>query len=703
MEYSLYTLNQRINQTNLTSTELINRLNLIGFEVDEIFFDELTTNKFIKNQRLLIKIPANREDLLTENLLLKEFSLLFLLEICQTWNLLKKNYLLLIKNHYSKHQTIGEEKLISSFSTGLTYQIDLGLSHSKKSPLWVKNKLKNHGIETKTLVEDILNLVLIEFGITFGISFSRVGEVTPKPLTFERLQTTEIFEPLSASIMQLPLGSFVLRDKENNIVSVFSFANSLVNIQEVQNNLKSSSSSLERENLEHFSLTLLFGNLVEDKSINQILNLKQTLPFLRKSLNQNLRIAFQRILTLLEITASAQILKIYSSRPTLLVVEAEKILKLEKHLLKDLLNLDTYDNKIFQKAGLKLVCESSLSLYFAIPTSRRDLDRPIDLIEEYSRFVGYRNFKEILPPKQIMATKEQLKPIQFVTSFFLNYGFNEVFTNSVQENRKQKNQLNLTNPLNLDFSSLRTSLFPGLLNVFEMNLKLGASNLNFFEIGRVFKRVGNKIVEQDKLSGIFQFKILKESNQPSFNWLVVKGFLEMFLSNFGYLNLTFEPSPKNNFYFHPTRSVTIKNQNKILGTFGEVNPKLKTFFASKGSIYLFDFNFIHFKSYRMKNEINLAKESSKYPSITKDLSFVISKNQNFTELKDYIQKSTKTLKNFEFFDLYQEKEILDNKINIAIRLEFQSITETLTNEKIEEEIILLKNGMQKLFEVDFKI
>jgi len=90
MEYSLYTLNQRINKTNLTSTELINRLNLIGFEVDEVFFEELTTNKFITNQRLLIKIPANREDLLNENLLLREFSLLFLLEIVETWNLLKK-------------------------------------------------------------------------------------------------------------------------------------------------------------------------------------------------------------------------------------------------------------------------------------------------------------------------------------------------------------------------------------------------------------------------------------------------------------------------------------------------------------------------------------------------------------------------------------------------------------------------------------
>lgn len=705
MEYSLYTLNQRINKTNLTSTELINRLNLIGFEVDEVFFEELTTNKFITNQRLLIKIPANREDLLNENLLLREFSLLFLLEIVETWNLLKKNYLALLKNHYLKNQNIEEENLVSSFSQGLAYQIDFSLSSSKKSPLWLKNKLKNHGIEPKILVNDILNLVLTEFGITFGTSFSKITNNNSKSFSFERLKTPEIFKTALESTIALPSGSFVLKDKEKNIVSVFSIGNSFLDIHEIENNLRSSSSSdsLKEKNLENFSLNFLFGNFIEDNNPEQIPNFKQTLPFLRKSLQQNLRMAFQRILSLLEITASATILRMYSSKPNILIIEAEKILKLEKHLLKDLLNLDTYDNQIFQKAGLKLVCESNLSLYFAIPTSRRDLERSIDLIEEYSRFVGYRNFKEILPPKQIMATKQELKPIQFITSFFLNYGFNEVFTNSVQDNKQQKNQLSLTNPLNLDFSSLRTSLFPGLLNVFEMNLKSGASNLNFFEIGRVFKRVDNKIVEQDKLSGIFQFKILRESSQPSFNWLVIKGFLEMFLSNFGYLNLVFEPSQKTNLYFHPTRSVTIKSKNKILGTFGEVNPKLKNFFASKGPVYIFDFNFIHFKNYRMKNEITLVKESSKYPSITKDLSFSINKNQNFTDLKNYIKKSTKQLKNFEFFDLYQEKAILDTNINIAIRLEFQSINETLTNEKIEDEIVVLKKGLQDLFQVDFKI
>jgi hypothetical protein len=67
MEYSLYSLNQSCNLNKLTLTTLIEKLNLIGFEVDDIFLEELSTNSNLTNIRLLISIPSNREDLLNEN------------------------------------------------------------------------------------------------------------------------------------------------------------------------------------------------------------------------------------------------------------------------------------------------------------------------------------------------------------------------------------------------------------------------------------------------------------------------------------------------------------------------------------------------------------------------------------------------------------------------------------------------------------
>ena len=81
MEYSLYYLNKQAKLKDLKITEIIDKLNLIGFEVDDIFEESVMTNKFLNDTRLLIEIPSNRQDLLNEKLFLHEMSTIFMLEV----------------------------------------------------------------------------------------------------------------------------------------------------------------------------------------------------------------------------------------------------------------------------------------------------------------------------------------------------------------------------------------------------------------------------------------------------------------------------------------------------------------------------------------------------------------------------------------------------------------------------------------------
>ena len=698
MEYSLYTLNKKAKLNNLTSTELINTLNLIGFEVDGISTDSLKTNKFIEDKKLLIKIPANREDLLNETLLLEDFSLLFLFQIYKIWEQLKFDYEFLIREKYEKSSSIKTNLIIQKNIDCFAYKLNIKFPKQKNSPLWLKTKLANSNIASKNFLTDILNLVLLEFGSNFGVCFSKA--FSDNDLSVELLLKEEHFKTCDSETIFLPKGSIVLKDKLNNIHSVFSNLSIFIENDTITKNFNELNSNDFSNRI--IPLTFIFNTSFEDKNIIENKNLKKVLPFLRKSFSQNLQISFQRLLTLFEILGEAEILKIYKTDSKNLALVTNKELKLQKKLLTKILNLQEYDSKIFEKAGLNIISENEEYLYFAIPATRRDLQREIDLIEEYSRFVGYKNFTEILPVKSLNKNKKQFKNYEFVQNFFLNYGFTEVFTNSIQDKKQQKNQIHITNPLNQEFHSLRTSILPELFKIFEINLKLGASNLNFFEIGRVFKRVNQKIVEQDKLSGIFHFKFHSNLSQSDYNWLVIKGFFEMFLSNFDYSNLSFETLESKNLYFHPTRSIRIKHEDKILGTIGEINPKIGQLQASKLSIYIFDFNLNHFKSYRMKNEIKIAREYSKYPSIFKDLSFLIDKNENFSRLKDEIKKITKELKTLSFFNVYFDKSYRENQINVVVRLEFQSVNETLTNEIIESEIQNIKLGLKKLANVEFR-
>jgi phenylalanyl-tRNA synthetase beta chain len=291
----------------------------------------------------------------------------------------------------------------------------------------------------------------------------------------------------------------------------------------------------------------------------------------------------------------------------------------------------------------------------------------------------------------------------------LNHGFNEVLTNSIQDqNKETSTSVLISNPLNTELSVLREELFSKLLDVFELNTTLGLSTTAFFEIGRIFKLSSQGILEQDKLAGIFDSLILKNSLSDNLDyknqmWFINKGILEKFLSNFGYTDLEFETLPNSESVFHPTRSTLIRSKNLILGQFGELAPTIaQNLKISKTVVFLFEFNLNYFKNWRMKSVIPTYQECSKYPSIVKDLSFSIKKVQNFTEIKNKIEKSLDNLKKVSFFDIYMDSKIVE-KTNIGIRLEFQSVTKTLIAQDMELQMQRLREILVQEFQAEFKV
>jgi hypothetical protein len=57
----------------------------------------------------------------------------------------------------------------------------------------------------------------------------------------------------------------------------------------------------------------------------------------------------------------------------------------------------------------------------------------------YSRFVGYKNFQEISPKKSLIYYQNKKEPIEWSKQFFLNFGFNEIITTSLEALRTEKN------------------------------------------------------------------------------------------------------------------------------------------------------------------------------------------------------------------------------------------------------------------------
>ena len=81
MEYSLQHLNKTAQLRNVTFNNFVETLNLIGLEVDDIVSDPSVDKVNLNDIKLELKIPANRDDLLNENILTEELSTIFLFEI----------------------------------------------------------------------------------------------------------------------------------------------------------------------------------------------------------------------------------------------------------------------------------------------------------------------------------------------------------------------------------------------------------------------------------------------------------------------------------------------------------------------------------------------------------------------------------------------------------------------------------------------
>jgi len=684
MEYSLYTLNQKSNLNSLKIKEIVNQLNLIGFEVDNIFIEKSMENLFFDNIRLLIKIPANREDLLNEKLFLIELSTVLLFQLNNFWKKIKPNYFFLLKEKYSEcynYETVN----IKHINTPdlLIYNIQLKNIQNFSSPLWIQNKLINLGFIPKKNIEDLITLTNLEWGQNFNFYMGQNS-----PFLIETLKKKEEFLDLNNFSHLLFPGTIVLKDKEENILTVLGLINSVKNIESLSNS-------------EIFFQSIFYNFNFEKNNIQ--LDKKISLRYFRKIFLENFKYSFQRLLTLLEIISSGLVIpKIYLNYGNSIQLTEQKILKCRQKTLKNILNLTKYDFSIFEKSGLKMICQTKNEFYFLIPNYRKDLEREVDLIEEYSRFVGYKNFMEIFPEKSKPNMERNSHNYEFIKQFFINSGFNEIITNPILDIKKQQiSSIFINNPLNNEFISLRTNIFFKLLDTYQNSLNLGFDQKNFFEMGRTFKKTKNIIIENDKVAGIFQLQQIKKSLFFNTEWFMAKGFLENFLALFDHQDLKIEKNTFSLDIFHETKSIIFKSKNEIIGLFGELNPSLELLKSTKYPVYMFEFDLQFLKNWRMTKKIKIYKEYSKYPSIFKDLSFTIDKTVNFYALKQRFIELSKELKRVEFFDIYLDEKI-SQEINIGIRLEFQSNLQTFTNEQIEQEINFIKDKIGKEFFLKFR-
>jgi len=132
-----------------------------------------------------------------------------------------------------------------------------------------------------------------------------------------------------------------------------------------------------------------------------------------------------------------------------------------------------------------------------VPSFRSDVDRPIDLVEEYIRIHGTAQVP-VGRPAAPLPGEDEAPAAAFAREAGLRLagaGFSECYHYSLRESAEVERALGagpaarlaLRNPLTADQTHLRPSLLPGLARALQLNLSVSADPARLFEVGTVFR------------------------------------------------------------------------------------------------------------------------------------------------------------------------------------------------------------------------
>ncbi|WP_343183172.1 phenylalanine--tRNA ligase subunit beta [Buchnera aphidicola (Neophyllaphis podocarpi)] len=630
----------------------------VGYDIYKYF---MLYDKVVK-----VNITPNRSDCLSIRGFAREISIICGKKLHKKQNLFKFNNnikdIFSIKNLALKH--------CPKYIGRIIRDVNLNIS----SPFWMKNKLRNCGIDSIDVISDIINYVLLELGQPVNIF--NLDKIT-KNILVRFSNDTDFFYIKKDKSIKLQNKYLVVSD-DKEIISLAG----IINSKKYDVNMHTKNLFLESAYFNSDSV------LFSSKNLNLSTNFSNYFIAGIDPLIQYESIEYATSLILKICGGNAG--PVFSDKNNI-NFSINKILTLSKIKVNKIIN-DSINNNDINNILNKLnydfkYCNNQW--FVSVPSWRLDINIEEDLIEDIIRIYGYNNIQK--KPFLFLSVKpnESLLDVFLDKSKILlvNKGYHEIISYSfLSSNYKKifypnKDLLELLNPMSSDSLFMRPSLYCGLINAVIYNIKRNFKNIKLFESGLCFiKNNSNSISFRQELflSGVLSGKYYKDHwdiNNKEVDFFDLKGDVESILGLTG--KLDFIEFKNNNFLeslLHPTKRANIYLENSLIGSIGEIHPKFDKYLNINQNIILFEL-FIEKLSFCHSTKVS---KISIYPSTRRDISIVIPNNIHvFDIIKEIKNSSIKYLSEINIFDVYYGKEFGEQYKSISISLILQSHKKTL--------------------------
>lgn len=351
---------------------------------------------------------------------------------------------------------------------------------------------------------------------------------------------------------------------------------------------------------------------------------------------------------------------------------------------------------IMARLGFELSFEKN-HFTITVPPRRWDISIEADVLEEIARIYGYDRIPTTLPtvPSTPGKLTERQRLIRQTRAISEGFGLNQVISyvlTSPKEANLIKSQnhpfVKLALPMSEDRSVLRQSMFPAMLEIAKYNNARQNKPLAFYETGKVFYGQADAPLPLEEE----RYAILISGQAEAASWyapqrhndfFTLKGMVEGYFDAIRLNHLLRFEGVSDIDVMHPGRTATIYLGEQEVGFLGQIHPNIANDYDLDTATFYAEIDLSYVVSITRDALVQLS--ISKFPETSRDLALLVSVDQKHDELVSLISENAgQHLKNVTLFDLYNGKNIADNKQSLAYHLVFQNPEATLTDNEVNE-------------------
>jgi len=569
------------------------------------------------------------------------------------------------------------------------------LSHfdsSALTPLWMRRRIEKMGMRSISLVVDITNYVMLEFGQPLH-AFDR--SKIKGALRVKRAEKSEKFTTLDGQERVLDPLDLVISDDH----SALALAGTMGGLH----------SEITDQTTEIALEAVRFSPVAIAQNSRRHRISSEASRRLERGVDPSLaELASARFVQLLTEHSSAQHVETVcvgaANYPSAFLFDPADISKI--------LGFEVKPEEVIRT--LKIVgCDIDKKWNVTPPSWRPDLLNTSDLAEEVARLIGYDSIPSILPDRPLHAaltTKQKRR--RKITQFLANRGFAEVLTFPFT-NQKSIDELGflgprattyaLANPMSEENPLLRVHIVPGLLEVAARNTSRGAKDFAIFEVGSIFrstqkleksispetnKRPSDQVISEIFASVPMQTEMLAalmvgkkevedwQGISEPYTWRDAIAFSQEILE---LCHLEYEVKRSDLAPWHPGRCAELLVNGVVVMHAGEIHPRILAQYGLPPRSSAFGINMTLLPDAPMVRPTRVGV----MPAATQDVALVVDAHVSADDVLNALKEGAgPLLESISLFDRYDK--IGDGKLSLAFTLTFRSEDRTLTGEEVSE-------------------